>query len=181
MQTNQQKYSPSVNILYFLSTRRNASMYFVMKVEGHDSFEHIHCAPRRTLCSKCVIHLSKRRKNISNILTWDKSESSRILASIVWVAMISIAKAIRTAAVNKQLLIDDIVLREMFTDSNKECHDRTKFTNSLFGTVVFSIIRHKEKPTRNYDRGSRSMRALLHSNFDRSKTRNWDCFQESAT
>lgn len=99
----------------------------------------------------------KRRKNIK-ILTWDKSESSRILASMVWVAIISIAKAIRTAAVNKQLLIDDIVSPwnvhwfEQRMSRSHEIHQFTIRNSSFFNNTAQRKTKRRETTIEDHGR-----------------------------
>lgn len=99
----------------------------------------------------------KRRKNIK-ILTWDKSESSRILASMVWVAIISIAKAIRTAAVNKQLLIDDIISPwnvhwfEQRMSRSHEIHQFTIRNSSFFNNTAQRKTKRRETTIEDHGR-----------------------------
>lgn len=156
-------------------------MYFVMKIEGHESFEHIHHAPRRTLYSKRVIHVrQKEEKNIK----YSYLRQVRVIANpgVHSLSGDDFDRKGNQDSRGEQTIADwrhsspwNVHWFEQRMSRSHEIHQFTIRNSS------FSIIRHREKPTRNYDRESRSMRALLHSNFDRSKTRNWDCFQESAT
>lgn len=65
---------------------------------------------------------------VKSIVTCDKSESSRIFASMVWVAMLLVAAAITSTVANTQLV--DSIVEMSAARVEGECHARTKLTKS---------------------------------------------------